>query len=197
MTEETVRAVFFKNYSGGDLNETLMSTIEQISMMIIMKRVERSESLPEIVRTITKGKSLISLFGGMIVGTNFDVPANYLTYFDQIHKAIVDVIRYTRDNLETLDPWFRERFKEEQLGSIMANITLLIEKKAQSPDNVRTFNPDELRLYDELFSMGLISIIGPENFLKYAEEYNKCAAVLRQCQKEYQVLNGKTLTKES
>lgn len=197
MTEETVREVFFKNYSGGDLNEVLMATVEEISMAIIMEGVEQSESLPEIVSTVAMAKSHIILFGCLTDGARPIVSMSYLIYFDQLRKVVVDVVRYTRDNLEAMSPWFRERFKEEHLNSILAEMTFSIEKATERPVNVRTFHSSELMLYEQFLNSALIGIIGVEQFQKYAKEYNKCAVTLRQCQIEYRALGNKVITKES
>jgi len=125
MTEAAVREVFFKNYSGRDLNEALRVSMEEIMLGIIKEDVGQPESLPEIVETIVLAKSRITLFGRMTAGTNFSVPVSYLVYFDTIRKAMIDVVRYTRDNLEIMSPWFREHFTKEDLKSINILSTFL------------------------------------------------------------------------
>ncbi len=197
MTEESVRTVFFKNYFGGDLNEALMAAVEEVSMTIIKEGAEKPESLPEIVKTIAMAKSHVALFGGMVDGTSPVVPITYLIYFDQVRKAMVDVIRYTRDNLEVMNPWFKEQFTKENLESMSTEMALSIEEAAKRPANVRAFNSSEPKIYEEFFNMALIGIIGLERFKKYIEEYNKCAVVLRQCQSECKKLGGEVGAKES
>ncbi len=199
MTESDVRALFFKNYSVGDLNEALIASMEEISMAIIREVVEEPESLPEIVRTIAVGKSHIALFRGMKNETKLLlVQENYYLFsLDTICKAMTDVVRYTRDNLETMKPWFRERFKKEHLEAILNEIVSAIEMTSERPANTRTFNPNTIKFYDEFFSTALVGIIGPDNFMKYLKEYNRCVKTLRQCQAESKAFSVKVWTRES
>ncbi|OGN01794.1 MAG: hypothetical protein A3I26_03585 [Candidatus Yanofskybacteria bacterium RIFCSPLOWO2_02_FULL_43_10] len=197
MTEAAVREVFFKNYSGRDLNEALRVSMEEIMLGIIKEDVGQPESLPEIVETIVLAKSRITLFGRMTAGTNFSVPVSYLVYFDTIRKAMIDVVRYTRDNLEIMSPWFREHFTKEDLKSIASSMASSIEKAAERPANVRAFRSGELRLYDEFFNSALIGIVGVERFKKYAQEYNKHVNILNRCQIECQPFENNIGTKES
>lgn len=197
MTEETVQAVFFKNYSDRDLNETLMASIEEITLAIIKEGTEEPESLPDIIKTIAMGKSHINLFARITDGTNPSVPMSYLVYFDQVRKAMMDIVKYMRDNFEVVDPWFRKQCAKEDLNSILNSVALLIEKSAGTPENIRSFHSDELKLYYEFFNTALVGIIGIERFNKYAKEYNKCAIILRQCQVECQAFNVGSMTKES
>lgn len=198
MTEETVRDVFFKNYSGGDLNEALMATLEQVTLATIRESAEGAGSLPEIVETIARAKSHGSLFRGRTDKANLVVPMHYLTYLDQIRKAMMDVVRYTRDNFEAMDPWLKERFTKEGLEKMSTEMASARERSINRPENIRTFHSEELELYEEFFNTALIGTIGSDNFLKYAKEYNKCASVLRQCQIECKILlSGKITTKES
>lgn len=200
MTEKTVRDAFFKNYSGGDLNEALMLTMEDVALAIIRECIENQESIPEeIVGTIAKAKSNIALFFGIKDGSNMSVPPRYLNYFDQIRKAMMDVSVYLRDNYESMSPWFKERFTKEQLALILTTRTYIIEMSAEverSP-NVRIFHLSELKINEAFLDSALVGIIGLEGFQKYLGEYNKCAVVLRQCQKECLVFGYKLRTKES
>lgn len=198
MTDENVRAVFFKNYSNDDLNHALMASIEEIMLTIIKESAEQPESLSEIIRTIVVGKSHAALFMGIKTETLLIVQTNdYLIRFDQVRKAMVGVVKYTLNNHETMNDWFRERFDKKHLTLMLNEMTFSIEKAAERPANVRTFHSSELKLYDEFFTTALIGIIGVERFKKYAEEYNRCAAVLRQCQIECRAFKGKVRTKES
>lgn len=191
MTEKDVRAVFFKNFSGHDLNEDLMLTAQEISMMTIREGTEHPESLPDIVEKIVIAKNRLGLFLGMTSGVNPTVPMKYLDYFDEIRKTMIDAVRYTRDNLEHMDLWFRERFKINELEGISREMETIIERAAQMPANIRAFRSGEIRLYDEFFGSALAGILGKELFLKYAKEYNESLVVLRQCQKESEILSGK------
>lgn len=198
MTEDAVRAVFFKNYDGGHPNEALMMSVEQIVVAIIREGAEQPESLPEIIGAIAIGKSRIALFARMADGVRAAVPMHHLAYFDQIRKAMTDVVRYTRDNLEAMSPWFRERFTKEDLESISSEMASAMERSAgRYTSNVRAFHSGELKLYEEFFNKALIGIIGPDKFQAYAKEFNKCANTLRQCQIECRVSISKTGTKES
>ena len=190
MTESDVRALFFKNYSGKDLNEDLIVTIQEVSMIIIRKSVEHPESLPDIVEKIMTAKNRLGLFAGMMKGVNPTVPMRYLDYFDEIRKTMVDVVRYTRDNLDHMDAWFKDRFHKDQLEMISRELEASIERAAQRPANIRAFYSGEIILYDEFFSAALIGILGKELFVEFAKEYNESLAVLRQCQRETEVLFG-------
>ena len=197
MTEETVLGVFFENYNGNNLNEALMASVEQIMLTIVREGTEKPESLPEIVGTIVVGKSHVALFARMTDGTRPVAPMHYLTYFDQIRKAMTDVIRYTRDNLEAMDPWFRDQFPKEDLEMMSSDMASAIERSSERPANVRAFHSGELKFYEEFFNAALIGIIGMEGFQKYAQEFNRCANILRQYQIECRAFKSKVETKES
>lgn len=104
-----------------------------------------------------------------------------------------------RDNYDTeaVSGWFRERFKKEHLEVMSADMSEKIEATFGRPANIRAFNSAELHLEDEFFSSALIGILGAEKFLEYAQAYNKCAAVLRQCQTECKLLGRQVDAKES
>lgn len=108
---------------------------------------------------------------------------------------MVDTARYARDNYETMDPWFQERFKPEHLEVVLTEMELAIKRAAferisgPSP-NVRAFRSDEVALYSQFFNSVLIGIIRPDNFLKYAKEYNECIKTLRRCQSEFKEFNS-------
>ena len=198
MTEESIREVFFKNYSGNNLEEALIESIEQISLALVADAVEQSESLLNIVKTIIAARSRAILFGGMTDGTKPVVPVIYLTYFDQVLKAVIDAARYARDNHEVMDPWFRERFEREELGEISTLMASRIEESAERPGNERLFTSGELMLYVNFLTAVLLGVIGMERFQKFTEKYNKYAMVLRQCQVECKTMDDPTfLTKES
>ena len=197
MTEETVRTVFFKNYSGGDLNEALIHSAQEICLAIIKDGYEDSESLPKIVNMLVACKNRLGLFEEMKDGVNTSVPGVFLIYFDVIRKAVVDAAIYVRDNYEIMDPWFKERFKPEHLELILSEMASSIERSAERPFNVRAFHHGEIRLYGEFFNSVLIGIIGQDNFVKYAEKYNECAKTLRRCQAECIELRSIPQTRES
>ncbi len=188
MTEKTVRAIFLKNYSiwGGNLNEALMASSEEIALAILAKGAESQETLPDIVRTIVKGNSRIYLLMGLAVSGQMHpmVPMSYVYHFDYIRQAMLDVINYLHDNYEATQPWFKERFLEEHLKSMSVEMVRAIKETAAGPANVRGFNLAELKLEEEFFRTALVAILGVERFQKFASAYNKCAAVLRQCQIE-------------
>ena len=198
MIEEIVRAIFFKNYSGdNNLNEALTASIEEI-MLAILAGEGFPKPLPEIVGTIAKGKSRVNLFLG-IRNPRPSVPIRYIIYFDHVRKAMLDTIVYMRDNYDTevVNEWFRERFKKEHLELMSADMSEKIEAIFGKPANVRMFNPSELKLEDEFFSSAFIGILGVERFLEYSQAYNKCAAILRQCQAECKALGKMVDAKES
>jgi hypothetical protein len=197
VTEQAVREVFLKNYNGDNLDEALVATIEEVILTLIRECAEKPESLPEIIKTIAIGKSRIVLFAGMKDDTRPLVPISYLTFFDQVRKAMVDAVRYAHDNYETLNQWFRERFSTEHLSLILKEMTFSIEKATERPANVRGFNSEEIQLYEDFFNTMIVGIIGEDRFLKFAKGYNGLINTLRQCQIEGQALIGKTGTKES
>ena len=198
MTEETVRAIFLKNYSGDkNLNEALIVSIEEI-MLAILGGEEFPKPFPEIVGTIAKGKSRVNLFLG-IQNPRPIVSMRYIIQFDHVRKAMLDTVVYMRDNYDSgaVNEWFRERFKKEHLEMMSADMSQKIEAIFGKPANIRMFSSVELKLENEFFSSALIGILGPEKFLEYAQAYNKCAAVLRQCQAECKVLGDMVDAKES
>ncbi len=197
MTKHDVRDVFFKNYDGNRLNEALMASIEQVMSVVIKEVVEQPESLPDIVETIVRGKSRFYLFARIGDGASLSVPIHYLTYFDQIRKSTVDVIRYTRDNLEAMDSWFTNQFIKEDLEMMSSDMASSIEASAKRPANIRVFNSGELKIYNEFFSSALIGIVGPQKFQEFAKEFNKCAGILRECQMACRLSKDKTGVKES
>src|SRR3989344_5524658 len=122
MTEETVRAIFLKNYSGDkNLNEALMASVEEI-MLAILGGEGFPKPLPEIVGTIAKGKSRVNLFLG-IQNPRLIVSMRYIIYFDHVRKAMLDTVVYMRDNYDSgaVNEWFRERFKKEHLEMMSAD----------------------------------------------------------------------------
>ncbi len=188
MTEEAVRAIFFKNYSGGSLNEALIATIEELSLAVIRECVGEERVLPDIVKTIEIGKSRIGLFGRIKDGVSPMLPMSFIVHFDEIRKAMVDVLVYMHDNFEAADPAFRQSFTKEDLADMASEITLAMEKGGQRPVNVRAFHSSELMLYDEIFDQALMGIIGLEPYQRFAQEYNRCTTVLEQCQTQGQLL---------
>ena len=195
MTEEKVKEVFFKNYTGDNLNEALAASIEEIGLALLKDNSEYSESHLKILGTIAMGRSRFSLFAHMM---NDDgeilkvvVSPNYLTYFDELRKAMTEASRYMRDNLEIADPWFRERITKEDMEIICAKMGSAIERSAKKQENTREFNSDELKLYGEFFTSALIGILGLDKFQRYAGEINKCNVVLRQCQVIGKLVNNK------
>ena len=198
MTEEDVRAMFLKNYSGRSLNEALRETSEEIALAILAKVVE-PDALPDIVKKIIGGRSRVGLFMAMFLkGTvNFVAPPTYIFHFDHIHKAMLDTINYMRDNYEAAHQFFKEQLTKEDLKMMSGDISEAIEKPTGLPANVRGVNFAELKKEDEFFSFALVGILGVERFQKYAEEYNKCVAVLRRCQEECKALRDRVDAKES
>ncbi len=199
MTEEAVRAVFLKNYSGKNLNETLRASSEEMALAILAAQAGAEATLPDIVNTIVKGRSRIDLFRGAFASgqTNLVVSMGYIFNLDHVRKALLDTIVYMRDNYETAQLWFRERFTKEDLKMMSADIAEAIEKPTGLPANVRSLSFVELQKEEEFFSMALIGIIGLERFLEYAQAYNRCAAVLRQCQAGCKVLGIQVAPKVS
>lgn len=102
-----------------------------------------------------------------------------------------------RANYDTVDQFFKERFPKEDLKMMSGDMSEAIEKPTGLPANVRSSNFDELKKEDEFFSFALVGILGVERFQKYAEEYSKCVAVLRQCQAECKALHDMVDAKES
>ncbi len=201
MTPEDVRAVFFKNYSFQDLNETLMLSMEEIFLTLIKEIVGNQESLLEVIKTIAIGKSRIACLMGMTkdmtAGVNYSVPMTSLTYIDELRGAVTDVAKYTRDNLETMDPVFRDTYTKENLESILSAVTSLIRKDSQGPANTRSSSPNELTVWYDFLQQSLIGIIGPDKFLKFAEEHDRLMKTLRQCQIECRALKNLNETRPS
>ena len=199
MTEESVRAVFFKNYSEtDDLNEALMLSVHDISMALIKGIIENPESLPIIVDDIMTARSRIGLFKALAKKKSPSVPMIYLDYFDQIRKAVIDATKYARENHGSMDSWFTDRFKIEELKEILSELESAIERSAlETPADVRVFNSGEIMLYNEFFSSVLVGILGEEQFKKFSMEFNNCTKTLRLCQSECKALNKPDRTKES
>lgn len=72
-----------------------------------------------------------------------------------------------------------------------------IEKPTGLPANVRGINFAELKHEEKFFNIALIGILGKERFQEYADEYNKCTPILRQCQTECKALGDMVDAKES
>lgn len=205
MTEEEVREMFFKHYfegpSGGQgsLNEALRETSEEVALILLTKHTKPGETLPEIIRTIIGGKSRVGFFMAMFAAgiENPTGPMTLIFHFDHIRKAMLDAVNYMHDNYEAADQFFKERFPKEDLKMMSADMAEAIEKPSGLPANMRGIRYDELKKEDEFFSFALVGILGMERFQKYAEEYNKCAAVLRQCQAECKMIRDKHPIKES
>jgi len=192
VNKEAVRAVFTKHYSGGELKEALILSTEEISLVILGEVVGSQEALPDIVGVVIKGRSRIDLFKSMFAmdQVNPIVPMSYILYFDQIRKSMLDTVKYMRDNYETVQPWFRERFTKESLEIVLASLSSQVIESAPKEmfDNVRGLNLIELQLEQEFFTMALIGLLGIELFKKYADEYNQHVIVLIQCQNECEIL---------
>ena len=199
MTEETVRAIFLKNYSGVNLNEALRVASEEISLAILAEGAPAQETLPDIVRTIIGGKSRVGFFSGLFVAgmATPGVPMSFIVHFDHVRKAMLDAVVYMRDNYDSADQFFRNKFTTEELKMMSADMSEAIEKPTGLPANVRALNFAELKKEDEFFSFALVGILGTERFKKYAIEYNVCSRVLRQCQAECKVLGDMVDAKES
>lgn len=199
MTDEAVRAAFLKHYSPGSLNEALRVTSEEAAISILSKVVGPDETLPDIVKTIVGGRSRIGFFMAMFVKgkTNPSVPMRYIFHLDHIRKAMLDAVNYMHGNHDTADQFFKEQFTKEDLKMMSGDMSQAIEKPTGLPANVRGINFDELKKEEEFFSFALVGILGVERFQKYADEYSKCAAVLRQCQAECKALRDMADAKES
>ena len=199
MTEEAVRAVFLKNYSGGSLNEALRVSIEEVALAVLAETAGPQETIPDIVKTILGGQSRIGFFMTMFAkGDAYPIaPMRYIFHFDHVRKAMLDTINYMLTNYDSVQPWFRGQFTKEALKIMSGDMSEAIEKPTGLPANVRGINFAELNKEDEFFSFALVGILGAERFKKYAEEYNKCASVLRQCQAECKALRDMVDIKES
>jgi len=181
VTEKEAQSVFMERYSGGNIDEALMASLEEIILTLLKEHAESGETLPYIFRTIAQGKSRIFLFVDMFSSgrANPLVLMNYLPHFNYINRAMLDVVNYMYENYETIQPWFKERFSREGLKERVVQMTIVIEKQVGMP---RSINFDELN-HDELFfNTALAGILGIERFNNYTEECAKCLKVLRQCQ---------------
>jgi hypothetical protein len=200
MTEDMVRSVFFKHYSGDDLNETLIATEDELRMTILRETSEPSESLPGIVEIILKAQSRIDLFSGVAASDSIEpviIPMGYICYFDRIRKATLEAIEYMYENYETAQEWFKGKYLKEHLEEMLVYLTEAIEITAEIPFNIRGLSMFELELEGQFFMAALIGILGLERFNKYAEEYNKCLITLRQCQADGRTFINMTDKKES
>lgn len=199
MTEAKVREVFSRRYSGGDLNEALMESMEELALILVARHAEPGQALPDIVKTIVGGRSRIGLFAAMFAAGIVApaVPMSYILHFDHIRKAMLDAVNYMHDNYDTVQPWFREKFTREALKMISGDMSEAIEKPTGLPGNVRGINFNELNLEEEFFTCALIGIMGVEPFKRYADEYNLAMKILRQCQAECKLLETAPPTKES
>lgn len=201
MTEENVRAIFFKNYSGDlsgqdDLNKALIATFQEITLALLTKHA-KGETLPDIVKTIVSGRSRLGLFAAMFMNGQkgrASVPMSYILHFDQMRKAMLDAVNYTHDNYEAMQPEFRQWFTKEALKTMSGDMSEAIEKPTGLPANVRGVRLDELNREEEFFVKALIGIIGAERFQKYADEQNRCNKTLRRCQAECMLLRDMKVT---
>ena len=211
VTEETVRAIFFKHYSGDVsdrhvLNEALLKASKEIFMTIVATYVERDDVLTNVLRSIAHGRGLIDLFmdlfrapferkeeGSLLVSA----PIIFVRRLDQIHKMMLVTVNYMRNHYDTVDPWFRKKFDMKALNMIAGDISEAINKSKGLPANVRNVNLDELNLGENFFVSALVGILGVERFKKFTDEYNPCMKVLKQCRVECQILENTPLIKES
>lgn len=204
MTEEAVRAIFFKHYSGNisdwdALNEALMKTSEEVFMRTMAAHTEPGEVLPDILETIAQGRSRIGLFLAMFQQGEAlpSVPMSFVERFDHVRKAMLDTVNYMRKNYHVVDPWFRKKFDMESLNMMEGDMSEAIEKPTGLPANVRGVNFNELNLEEEFFVSALVGILGVERFNECADEFNLYNKVLRQCQMECRILENMPPIKES
>jgi hypothetical protein len=194
VTEAAVREIFFKHYSGGepgkgDLNEALVASMEDIFNTIV---VGHFGSLPDIVRTITAGRSRIGFFVPMFT-EDFShpvVPMSYILHFDHIRKAMLDTVNHMRERYNEAAPEFKKWFSPDDLKMMAADLSEAIEKPSGLPANTRGLNFNELNLEEEFFVKALIGILGVVIFKRCADDYNLALKTLRQCQAECKVLEA-------
>lgn len=189
MTNEEVREVFSKHYSG-DLNEAMMAASSEIFAVVATKYSESGQNLSDIIKTLARGKGLVYLFAGIGAGsqTHPVVPDVYLSYFDELRKLTINAVRYANDNYTAMQPLFRERFLPEHLRVVAEELTRLMEEPSRLPANTRGLNLDELNLENDMLTNVLIGILGVDGFQRFSEEYNLCLKVLRLCQSECHIL---------
>ena len=181
MTEKEIRSTFLERYTGNNLDETIMMSLEEIILTLLKEHAEDTETLPDIFRTIAQSKSRIYFFMDMFASGRVEplVLTHYLSYFDNIRRTMLDVVNYMYDNYKVVQPWFKERFSREGLKKTKNEMAETIEKQAGMP---RVINFNELSHNDGFFNTAILGILGMECFHNYSEEYIKCLKVFRQCQ---------------
>lgn len=188
MTEKEVRTIFFKNFSGDDMNEELISCRYEIFDSVVRELVDEENRPEKILGTINRAQCLAILFANADSEVIYLVPINYFAYIDELRDKIVKISAYLLVNYDsTDDPWFKEKFTRENLLEIGYELSLKIRLEKKS-NNIRSFNSMEIQAYLEFLNVALVFIFGEDMFKKIIKELNHCMAVLRLCQYEAQKL---------
>lgn len=194
MDEKSVREIFFKNYKD-DLNEALIMSVEEVTLAVI-REVAPGE-LPPIISQIARARSYLDLIVSVVnlKSEVVEVLPSFVGRNDYLHQTLINSLEYLIANYESRNSYFKKQFSQEQLKTILED-RIEAFKKCKEVSGVRSLNPLELELAMELLCVALIGILGKEKVRQYAEIYNLCTPVLRQCQLECRVLEA-TKIKES
>jgi len=190
MTEDDIRAVFFKNYAGGDLNEELIICLVEIDWTIVKKLTQGQERFrpDDIINTVLQARSRMCLFEGIEQSAERIIPDLYFDYFDFVLDAVAKVASFLIDNYETLDSWFRTQVPVESLESTRKFVTEKIDEKRYYGN--RSFLPREVLFYSLFLNGTLAAIFGKETVNEIIREHNEALPVLKMCGDEALALNN-------